>query len=489
METISNFIGGKLVAPRNDAYLDVYEPATGEVYAKCPDSDASDIEDAVASALSAFPKWSASSVKYRSSILVRIADLVDRYADLLAAAESKDQGKPVWLARTVDLPRASANFRFFAGAVLQHRESSTKMDAQDPGYDFAINYTTRRPVGVAGLISPWNLPLYLLTWKIAPALATGNTVVCKPSELTPQTAFLFTRILIEAGLPAGVCNIVFGRGPTAGEALTKHPKVPVISFTGGTKTAESIIRNSAPEFKKLSLELGGKNPNIIFADADLDACVEKTVRSSFMNQGEICLCGSRILVEESIYPEFLKRFVTATKSLKVGDPSDAENFMGALVSKEHMQKVLGFIALAKKSGGEILAGGEQVDPGGRCANGYFIAPTIISGLPQNCAVVQEEIFGPVVTVSTFKNDKEAVDLANDVRYGLSASVWTRDLSRAHRISEALDVGLVWVNTWMLRDLRAPFGGVKASGVGREGGNHSIDFYTEVKNVCINVAHK
>lgn len=486
MQTINNFIGGRFVPPHSGRYLDVYEPATGMVYTKCADSDAADINDAVSAAKQALPAWSNLPVEQRAALLYRIAELIDANTPELAAAESKDQGKPVWLAQSVDIPRVAANFRFFAGAVLHHQELATH---QTVSGGFALNYTLRRPVGVVGLISPWNLPLYLLSWKIAPALAVGNTAVCKPSELTPQTACMLAELFNEAGLPPGVCNMVFGRGATAGEALTRHPEVPAISFTGGTKTAESIVKATAADFKKLSLELGGKNPNIIFADADLDACVEKTIRSSFLNQGEICLCGSRILVQESLYAEFLRRFVAATKNLKVGDPTSPDSFMGALVSAEHRQKVLGYIALAKQHGGEVVAGGEQVNPGGRFAGGYFVAPTIICGLPQKCPVVQEEIFGPVVTVGKFSTEAEAIELANDVRYGLSASIWTADLNRAHRVAAALDVGQVWINTWMLRDLRVPFGGVKASGIGREGGEHSIEFFTEVKNICINVAQQ
>lgn len=479
MKKINNFINGQYVEPVDGLYLDNFEPATGEVYSLVADSDQKDVEHAVSAAREAFQKWSKITAPERSKILYKVADLIEKNIENFAAAESCDQGKPIGLARTLDIPRAAENFRFFAGAILHHTNLATNMDGR------ALNYVQQKPLGVVGLISPWNLPLYLLTWKIAPALAMGNTVVCKPSELTSMTAFMLGEMLNAAGVPAGVCNIIFGYGHKAGDAIVTHPHVPAISFTGGTLTAKTIIQNSAPHYKKLSLELGGKNPNIIFADSDLEKCLAMTLRSSFLNQGEICLCGSRIFVEEKFYHTFVDQFVSATENLVVGDPRDEKSFMGALVSKNHLDKVCGFIDKAQTLGGKVLTGGTRPkNLEARVANGYFLRPTIIAGLDPQCEVMQEEIFGPVVTITPFKNDEEAIRLANDVRYGLSASLWTTNIARAHSLSRELDVGQVWVNTWMKRDLRVPFGGVKHSGVGREGGSESLDFYTEKQNICI-----
>jgi aminomuconate-semialdehyde/2-hydroxymuconate-6-semialdehyde dehydrogenase len=411
-------------------------------------------------------------------MLADIADGIEASADLLARAESRDSGKPVSLAAAVDIPRASANMRFFSTALMQFASESHAMA------DKAINYTLRQPVGVCGCISPWNLPLYLFTWKIAPALAAGNTVVAKPSEITPMTAYLFSQICAEAGMPPGVLNIVHGLGAKAGAAIVAHPRVKAISFTGGTKTGAEIARVAAPMFKKLSLELGGKNPNIIFADCDFDKMLDTTLKSSFSNQGQICLCGSRIYVEDSLYGKFRDAFVERTGNLVVGDPDDPSTDLGAVSSEAHMQKILSYIALAQEEGGTVLTGGHRVVPDGPNAKGWFVAPTVIEGLGPQCRTNQEEIFGPLVTISPFATEDEAVDLANSTVYGLSSTLWTSDLSRAHRIAQRLDAGIVWVNCWLLRDLRTPFGGVKSSGVGREGGFEAMRFFTEPKNVCI-----
>jgi len=475
---IHNFIDGQFLPPSNGTYIDNFNPATGQVYGKIPDSGKEDIDKATESAKKAFKSWSKKTSEERSKILLKIADLVDQNLDKLAEAESKDQGKPVSLAKTVDIPRVSANFRFFATAILHHEETSTQIDG------VAVNYTVRVPAGVAGLISPWNLPLYLLTWKLAPALAVGDTVVCKPSEFTSVTAWMLCSILNEAGVPPGVCNMVFGRGANTGKALVQHPDIPLISFTGGTATAEHIIRDSSPHYKKLYLELGGKNPNIIFDDADLDECIPTTIRSSFSNQGEICLCGSRILVQEGIYEKFIQRFVEATNKLVVGDPTSSSTNMGALVSEEHRKKVEYYIDLAKKEGGTVQSGGNRPNLPPPFNNGYFLNPTIITGLSGSCETQREEIFGPVVGVTTFKTEEEAIEIANSIRYGLAAVVWTSNVKRAHRVAQSIETGTVWVNCWMVRDLRVPFGGVKHSGIGRAGGDYSLDFYTEQKNICI-----
>lgn len=478
MEIIQNYINGKLTKAENGQSFDNYNPSNGEVYSQIPDSTQADIQSAVDAASAAFPGWSTTSREDRSNLLLKIADLIDANHDRLAAAESKDNGKPVKLASRVDIPRASANFRFFATAIL-HESTEAHQTDQD-----ALNMTLRSPIGVVGCISPWNLPLYLFTWKIAPAIAAGNTVVAKPSEITPMTAFLLSELCIEAGLPAGVLNIVHGTGPNAGQAISEHPEIKAISFTGGTETGKRIAATAAPMFKKLSLELGGKNPNIIFADCDFDEALKTSVHSSFANQGQICLCGSRIFVERSIYDRFKDSFVEKVSNLIVGDPSAEKSNLGAVVSKPHMEKVLGFVQLAKEEGGVILTGGHQVHLEGSLSGGYYIAPTVIEGLAYNCQTNQQEIFGPVVTLTPFDSEEDVLTMANSTEYGLSATVWTTNLKRANRVSSALKTGIVWVNCWLLRDLRTPFGGVKKSGVGREGGWDVLNFFTEKKNVCI-----
>ncbi len=480
MEKILNYINGQLVEPTSCNYLENINPSIGSVYSLIPDSDSTDVQRAVQSAQTAFPLWSAMPLANRASILLAIADLIDRDIDKLALAESVDQGKPLKLARAIDIPRASANMRFYATASMHMSSESHLMEGE------AINYTTRTPIGVAGCISPWNLPLYLFTWKIAPALAAGCTVVAKPSELTPMTAFLFSKLCIEAGLPAGVLNIVHGLGNKVGQAIVEHPNVSAISFTGGTVTGKKIAATAAPMFKKLSLELGGKNPNIIFADCDFEQAVSTSIHSSFSNQGEICLCGSRILVERSLYEKFVSEFVKRTKELVVGDPLEENTRMGALVSEPHMNKVLSYIELAKKEGGQILYGGNRITISGRCTNGYFVEPTVIVGLDQHCRTNQEEIFGPVVTIMPFDSEEEAISYANSNAYGLSATIWTENLKCAHRVAHQIKSGIIWINCWLLRDLRTPFGGVKQSGVGREGGWEALKFFTEAKNVCVKI---
>lgn len=478
MEKILNYINGVLTEPFSGAYLENVNPAEGEVYSLIPDSGNKDVNHAVEAARRAFAKWSATPAEQRSAIMIRIADLIERDLDKLALAESIDQGKPLKLAKTVDIPRASANFRFYATAILHTASDAHFTDQQ------AINYTQYQPIGVAGCISPWNLPLYLFTWKIAPALAAGCTVVAKPSEVTPMTAYLLSQLCIEAGLPEGVLNVVHGLGARAGQAIIEHPEVAAISFTGGTATGKKIAATAAPMFKKLSLELGGKNPNIIFSDCDFENAVSTSIHSSFSNQGEICLCGSRIFVERPLYERFLTEFTARTRALVLGDPLDEKTKVGAIVSEAHMNKILSYIELAKKEGGTIVLGGKQVTGTGRCANGYFIEPTIITGLEHLCRTNQEEIFGPVVTIMPFDTEEEVLEYANSTTYGLAATIWTENLKRAHRVAAQVKSGIIWVNCWLFRDLRTPFGGMKQSGVGREGGFEALKFFTEEKNVCI-----
>ncbi|MDO6744661.1 aldehyde dehydrogenase [Tenacibaculum soleae] len=475
---IQNYINGKLISPVADRWIDNYNPSNGEVYSQIPNSSKEDVELAYKAAADAFPSWSNTTLDERSKILSKIADLIEENLDKLAEAESKDNGKPISLAKQIDIPRAASNFQFFANAITQFSSEAHESVGLN-----AMNFTLRQPIGVVGCISPWNLPLYLFTWKIAPAIAAGNCVVAKPSEVTPMTAYLLGEICNEAGLPKGVLNIVHGLGGSTGQAIVAHPNIKAISFTGGTTTGAHIARVAAPMFKKLSLELGGKNPNLIFADCDYDKMLAATVRSSFANQGQICLCGSRIFVEEKIYGRFKKDFVQKVAELKVGHPSDKETNIGALVSKQHLEKVKSYIDITEQEGGKILFGGETVTVTGS-EKGYYLQPTIIEVLGNKCRLNQEEIFGPVVTIMPFKTDEEALQLANDTKYGLSATVWTNNLNRTMQFSQQLKTGIVWVNTWMLRDLRTPFGGQKASGVGREGGFEALRFFTEPKNICI-----
>ena len=478
MEKILNYINGALIEPSGNAYIENYEPATGQVYSMIPDSDEKDVALATAAAKDAFPMWSSMSKDKRSAIILDIVKLVEDNLDELALAESKDNGKPVWLAKAVDIPRAAQNLKFFATGAMHFAAESHSME------NTAINYTLRTPVGVAGCISPWNLPLYLFTWKIAPALAMGNCVVAKPSEITPMTAYKLSELCIQAGLPKGVLNIVHGLGHKVGAAISEHPDIPLISFTGGTSTGAEIARVAAPKFKKLSLELGGKNPNIIFADCDFEKTLNRTLDSSFDNQGQICLCGSRIFIEKPLYEKFKKAFIEKVSQMKVGSPYDKDSRIGALVSKPHMEKVLSYVELAKEEGGTVLTGGKQIKLEGEYADGWYVQPTIIEGLAFDCRTNQEEIFGPVVTIMPFETEEEVLMYANSTEYGLAATIWTENLKRAHRMAHKIHAGIVWINCWLIRDLRTPFGGVKNSGVGREGGFEAMKFFTETKNVCV-----
>lgn len=477
MIQIQNYINGEYTNAASNAWLDNYNPSTGKVYSYIADSDEQDIELAYQSAAAAYGKWKTTPHEERFMILNRIAELIDLNNDALAEAESIDQGKPKWLAKN-EIKRAGQNFRFFATAAMQFSNESHHNEGH------TINYTLRQSIGVVGCISPWNLPLYLFSWKIAPALATGNCVVAKPSEITPMTAYLLGKICTEAGLPKGVLNIVHGLGPKVGNAMVSHPKIKAISFTGGTATGKHIASIAAPMFKKLSLELGGKNPNIVFADCDLQKAVKTSVESSFLNQGEICLCGSRILIEKSIYETFKTAFLEEVKKLKIGNPLNDEHRVGAIVSQMHYEKVLSYIELAKQEGGQLLLGGESFKGSHENEQGWFIQPTIFENLNFECRTNQEEIFGPVVTLTPFENVEQALKMANSTPYGLACSIWTNDLTKAHRVAEKIESGIVWINCWLVRDLRTPFGGVKQSGVGREGGWEAMRFFTEAKNVCI-----
>jgi aminomuconate-semialdehyde/2-hydroxymuconate-6-semialdehyde dehydrogenase len=478
MEKLQNYINGQLLAPASGNYIDNFHPATGKVYSLIPDSDGKDIQLAVEAAKAAFPSWSVTPVEKRAKIMLKIASIIERDMDAYVKAESKDNGKSVHTASIVDIPRAVSNIEFFATGIMHYAAESHITE------DTAVNYTMRLPIGVVGCISPWNLPLYLFTWKIAPAIAAGNCVVAKPSEITPMTAYMLSKACIEAGLPAGVLNIVHGLGGKCGQAIVDHPEIKAISFTGGTVTGAAIAASAAPKFKKLSLELGGKNPNIIFADCDFDNMLKTTIQSSFANQGEICLCGSRIFVERPIYEKFKAAFVEKASQLKPGDPSNEKTRMGAIVSKGHMEKILSYIELAKTEGGKILAGGKRFVMDGEFKDGWYIEPTIIEGLSHDCRTNQEEIFGPVVTIMPFDTEEEVLTMANSTIYGLAASIWTSDLTRAHRMAANVQSGIIWINCWLLRDLRTPFGGMKGSGVGREGGFEALRFFTEPKNVCI-----
>lgn len=482
MNKILNFIGGKLVPPVNDSFLENINPATGQCYSFVPDSDEADVAAAVLAAEKALPAWSQTPASIRSEFLNKISNKILENLDKLAMAESIDNGKPLSLCKSLDIPRAASNFKYFAEALTQFHGKTFSTDHGTVGS--ALNYTNYFPLGVVACISPWNLPLYSLTWKIAPALAAGNTVIAKPSELTPMTAFILSQIVQEVGLPDGVLNILHGTGSKMGTALVTHTKVKAVSFTGSTQTGRTIAQAIAPSFKKSSLEMGGKNANIIFADADFNKAVKMTIRSSFLNQGQICLCGSRIFVEKSIYTKFRDALVLETKKLKVGNPLAEDTDQGALVSEQHMNKVLSYIDLAKSEGGKILCGGNRENFSGENAKGFFIQPTLIEGLSATCRTNQEEIFGPVATIIPFESEEEVIAMANSTKYGLSASIWTSNIERGLKIPAKIDAGVVWVNTWMLRDLRTPFGGVKESGLGREGGTEALAFFSEIKNICV-----
>ena len=481
MKTVKNFINGNFVEPISKNYIDSFDPSTGKVHAKIPDSGKEDVDLAVKSAKQAFLDWSQRSPTFRSTVLLQIANLIEEHADELVYLESEDQGKPISLARKVDIPRAITNFRFFATSILHYTNRNRQHLEQQ-----AISFVDTAPVGVAGLISPWNLPLYLLTWKVAPAIAFGNTCVAKPSELTSVSAHRLAELISMSDIPPGVINFVYGYGLAVGETIVTHPDTPLISFTGSTVVGQRIAEKSAPFCKKLSLELGGKNAAIIFDDADLDSCLSTTVRSSFANQGEVCLCSSRIYVHANIYDEFVKRFVDLVRKIKVGDPKDPTTVMGALVSQQHKEKVKKYIDIAVKDGGVIECGEgvDQLNLPEHCRNGYFMLPTVVTGLKDSSLCLQDEIFGPVTCILSFTDETEVIARANNTMYGLCGVLWTKDVSRVHRVSKKLNVGTVWVNCWLVRDLHMPFGGCKMSGLGSESAEESLEFFTEKKTICI-----
>ena len=479
MKRILNYINGKLIAPKNSKYIDVFNPSTGKIYAKAPDSGSSDLKLAVSSAKKAFNIWKEKSNEERSEILFKIANEIEKNKEQFALAETIDNGKPINDSKKIDIPRSINNLKFYASAII----NSSSESHSSPNN--VINYTLRDPLGVVACISPWNYPLHILTWKIAPALAVGNCVIAKPSEVTPMTAYLFSKVCIKAGLPKGVLSILHGSGSGIGEEIVEHPDIKAISFTGGSKTGKIISNKASSLLKKVSLELGGKNPVIIFNDCNYKKMLETTIRSSFGNQGQICLCGERIFVQESIYSKFKQDFIKETKKLKIGDPLNSKTNQGAIVSEQHFNKILSYFDNVKKDGAKFLLGGVDKKLNGACSKGWFIKPSIVEGLERNSKCYKEEAFGPVVSIHKFKDKDEVINFANETSYGLSASIWTSDLSTAHQVAKMIDFGIVWINAWNLRDLRTPFGGMKDSGSGREGGSESIKFFSEPKNICVN----
>ena len=472
---LQNYISGLFIEPDSREWMDDYSPATGEIIGQVPKSQKSDVDRAVKAAKDALPYWSSLTNIQRADWLDKIADNLESKYEDIAHLESKDTGKPISLAREVDAYRSVKNFRFFGEMIRNLEEESFEMED-------ANNRVIYKPVGVGALITPWNLPLYLLSWKVAPAIGMGNTVICKPSELTPLTADLLMKSIDEVGLPKGVINLIHGDGMGAGAPLVSHEDVDLVSFTGGTSTGANVAQSAAVSFKKLSLELGGKNASIIFDDCDLEKTVPGVVRSGFLNQGQVCLCGSRILVQENVYDKFVDRFVNEVENMKIGDPSNEDTKLGALISPEHLSKVEEYIQIAEEEGGTILTGGYPCLPK-EFENGNWIAPTVIADLDVSSRCSTEEIFGPVVTIHKFAGEEEAIEIANNTRYGLAGSIWTTDLEKGNRVAESIHTGMIWINTWLHRDLRVPFGGVKDSGVGREGGRWSLGFFSETMNIC------
>ena len=475
MILVRNYINGIFV--NSEETIEDINPATSEVIATIPRSNLNDVNEAVLAADKARDNWSSLSLDERRKWLEKIANALEARSEEIAKLESLDTGKPIKIARAVDASRSVANFRFFAEFSKDFHEQKFLMED-------ATNHVIFKPVGIAGLITPWNLPLYLLSWKIAPAIVMGNTVVAKPSELTPLTANLLAEVFDEVGLPAGVVNIVHGFGHETGQAIVSHPHVNLISFTGGTITGKKVAETAAPMFKKLSLELGGKNATIVLDDVNLDSAIPEIARSGFLNQGQVCLCGSRILVSNKIWDDFLEKFIEHVSNMKVGNPSSDDSDLGALVSLSHRDKVESYIHLAEREGGKILYGGKRPSLESPFDEGSFLEPTIVSNLDYQSRTATEEIFGPVVTLHKFEKDEDAVEMANCTEYGLAGSVWTSDSARGKSLAEKIETGMVWINTWLHRDLRVPFGGVKNSGVGTEGGRWSLSFFSQPVNICV-----
>ena len=476
MVEIHNYINGQLSEPSDKEYLDVYNPSNGSIFAKCPNSTKEDLDLAVAASNSSFSSWASLKQRERSDYLLKIAELINRDLEKFAKGETIDNGKPYSLSKSLDIPRSIKNLVFFANLASEIEEESYHQEN-------IISQIRRQPLGVVGTISPWNLPLYLFTWKIAPALVSGNCVIAKPSELTPYTSFLFSKACIEAKLPPGVLNILHGEGLTIGREIVRNSSIKAISFTGGTKTGKEIAIEASQSLKKVNMEMGGKNPVLIFNDCHYENMIESLIKSSFLNQGQICLAGSRIYVQEGIYEKFKADFINKINDLIIGNPFDPQTDQGAIVSKQHLEKISKYVDYAIKEGGEIISGGEIPKLDEEYSSGWYYKPTVIEGLPQNSRLNQDEIFGPVVTLSKFNDDDEVIKMANNTTYGLAAIIWTEDINRAHKLAELVESGLVWVNCWLERDLRTPFGGIKNSGFGKEGGKYALDFFTEPKNIC------
>lgn len=482
MKSIQNYIDGKFVRGKRE-FTDV-NPADGSVIAEVSEADQELVDHAVQAGRRALhAEWGRFSVRDRAGALYKIADEIEARFDCFVAAEVSDTGKPITLASKLDVPRAAANFRVFADLIKTAGIESFQTGTPDGKQ--ALNYATRKPLGVVGIITPWNLPLLLLTWKVAPALACGNTVVVKPSEETPATATLLAEVMQQAGIPHGVYNVVHGFGPSsAGEFLTRHPDVNAVTFTGESLTGAAIMKTVAATVKPVSFELGGKNAAIVFADCDFEDAVKGVADAVFLNTGQVCLCAERVYVERSIFDAFVEALKRKAEGLRIGSPIDPSTEMGPLISRQHREKVLTYYKLAREEGAAVVTGGGVPDFTNSLAQGFYVQPTIYTGLSESARCVKEEIFGPVCHVAPFDAEEEAVAMANDTKYGLAASVWTTNLKRGHRVAQQMNVGITWVNCWFLRDLRTPFGGVGLSGIGREGGVHSLNFYSELNNICI-----
>jgi len=482
LKSILNYINGQFVRGKRD-FADV-NPADGSVIAQVSEADQGLVDDAVLAAGKALHgEWGRLGIRERAARLHKIADSIETRFDCFVAAEVADTGKPVALASSLDVPRAAANFRAFADLIKAAGMES--FQTETPDGKSALNYAVRNPLGVVGIVTPWNLPLLLLTWKVAPAFACGNTVVVKPSEETPATATLLAEVMKEAGIPDGVYNVVHGFGPnSAGEFLTQHPDVNAVTFTGESQTGAAIMKTVAATVKPVSFELGGKNAAIVFADCDFEEAVNGISEAAFLNTGQVCLCAERVYVERVIFDRFVDALKRKTQSLHLGSPLEESTDLGPLISSEHREKVLSYYKLAPEEGATVVTGGGIPQFGNALDNGFYVQPTIYTGLPESARCVKEEIFGPVCHVAPFDTEDEAVSMANDTKYGLAASIWTTNLKRGHRVAQQMKVGITWVNCWFLRDLRTPFGGAGLSGIGREGGMHSLNFYSELNNICV-----